>query len=368
MRSVTELAIHPRRMVYADPASQILAKLLDRIAPTDVPVVIRGDTGTGKEVVARHIHEISGRSGTLVCVNCSALADQQPRRELISGAEFNAAGVSPHGERWFGAARHGTLVLDEIAALPPSLQGELLRLLQQQEASHAVTHAPGTTEVRVVATTRVDLREAVSAGHFHLELFYRLNVGQVGLLPLQQRCGDVPALTTHFLRLYAGQMRLPAPRLGEQALDALTRYSWPGNVRELENVIRFALLVSAGSELRVEHLKLGDIAGSPVPAQPVQASAVALNKPAGKEPLADCLSQVLPPLFQRPGASLLDDLQQQIVAEAFRFTGRNQVRTAELLGVSRNVLRTLLRKHGLLVVRQWKTRGGIQRERSPKNQ
>lgn len=251
------------------------------------------------------------------------------------------------------------LFLDEIAALPSNLQGELLHLLQQQEVSDTTTRDPESGEVRLVTTTRVDLREAVAAGHFRVELFHRLNVGQVRLLPLRQRCGDVPALAAHFSRLYAERMNLPPPRLAEQALQALAQYSWPGNVRELENVIRFALLVAPGQELRVEHLKLGGAPVGAVPDPPIQTPAVESDTADGSEPPAYSLNQILAPLFQRPGTRLLDDLEQQIVTEAFRFTNRNQVHTAALLGISRNVLRTLLRKHDLLVVRQRKTRATV---------
>ena len=175
-----------RPLVFADPASQSLVRLLTRIAPSDVPVMISGESGTGKKVVARHIHTTSGRTGAFVVVNCSAIADELAGESLVPVASQTAAGVI-RGEHWFESARHGTLFLDEIAALPATLQSQLLRVLQEHEAARAGVRDPGANDVRLIAATKVDLSEAVSAGHFRLELFYRLNVGQVGLLPLRER-------------------------------------------------------------------------------------------------------------------------------------------------------------------------------------
>jgi DNA-binding NtrC family response regulator len=340
-----------RPMVFADPVSQSLVKLLARIAPSDVPVMISGESGTGKEVVARHIHRASGRTGAFVVVNCSAIADQSATSESFSSnAPRGAAGGIINSEHWFESARQGTLLLDEIADLPATLQGQLLSVLQEHEAARAASHDPAAIEVRLIATTKVDLSAAVSAGHFRLELFYRLNVGQVGLLPLRQRRSDVEALAQHFLRLYGKRLNLPLPLLSQEALATLTQYPWPGNIRELENVIRFALLVTPDQELRTEHLKLAYV--------PAVAQTVApMERPESDEPLTT-LSRLLVQMFHAPGEQLLSDLESQVVAEAFEFTGRNQVRTATLLGISRNVLRTLLRKHGLQVFRRRKSRGG----------
>jgi DNA-binding NtrC family response regulator len=336
-------------MVFADPASRSLVKLLTRIAPSDVPVMISGESGTGKEVVARHIHTTSGRTGAFVVMNCSAIADQLAGESFVSGASQGAHGVI-RSERWFESASHGTLFLDEIADLPATVQSQLLRVLQEHEAARAGSPDPGTNDVRLIAATKVDLSEAVSAGHFRLELFYRLNVGQVGLLPLRQRRSDVAALAHHFLGLYGKRLKLPLPRLSQDAIVTLTQYSWPGNVRELENVIRFALLVAPDQELRTEHLKLGGVPAIPQPAGPPE-------RLESDEP-PTTLSRLLVEMFQAPGERLLNDLENKVVAEAFEFAGRNQVRTAALLGVSRNILRTLLRKHGLLVIRRRKARGG----------
>jgi len=348
----------PRPMVCADPASKSLVKLLSRIAPCDMSVMISGDPGTGKEVVARHIHKVSGRPGTFVVVNCSAIAEQLVTSEDLPPHKSARPSGNVQTDRWFEDAGHGTLFLDEIADLPTPLQNRLLRTLQEHEATHAGSQAPGPNDVRLIAATNVDLSEAVSAGHFRLELFYRLNVGQIKLLPLRQRRIDIPALAHHFLGLHGKRLKLPPPRLGEDAIAALTEYPWPGNVRELENVIHFALLVASGQELHSEHLKLGGlqaVSQTTGPAEWIES-----------DELPGALGKLLVRMFREPGARLLDDLERQVVAEALKFTGENQVRTAALLGISRNVVRTLLRKHGLLISRRANSRrGGARSPRVP---
>jgi DNA-binding NtrC family response regulator len=346
-------AADPRPMVCADPASKALVKLLARIAPCDMSVMISGDSGTGKEVVARHIHKVSGRTGAFVAVNCSAIAEQLATSEGGSLQKSAGSSANVRNDRWFEDARQGTLFLDEIADLPASVQNRLLRTLQEHEATRAGSHAPGPNDVRLIAATRVDLSEAVSAGHFRLELFYRLNVGQIKLLPLRQRRIDVAALAHHFLGLYGKRLNLPPPQLGEEVIATLTEYPWPGNVRELENVIHFALLVAPEQELRTEHLKLGGVQAVTQTAAP--------EEWVESDEVPGALSRLLVRRFREPGGRLLSDLENQIVAEAFKFAGENQVRTAALLGISRNVLRTLLRKHGLFMSRHRKARGGRSR-------
>jgi len=350
--------VDPRPMVCADPASKSLLKLLARIAPCDMSVMISGDSGTGKEVVARHIHKVSGRTGAFVVVNCSAIAEQLATGEAIA---LHRSAAGPAGtirsDRWFEDARHGTLFLDEIADLPEALQNRLLRTLQEHEVTGAGSHAPGPNDVRLIAATKVDLSDAVSAGHFRLELFYRLNVGQIKLLPLRERRVDVAALAQHFVGLYGKRLNLPLARLGEDAIAQLSEYPWPGNVRELENVIHFALLVAPEQELHSEHLRLGGIRAI--------TQAPALTECIESDAIPEALSRLLVRIFREPGGRRLNDLEKQVIAEAFKFTGENQVRTAALLGISRNVVRALLRKHGLFVSQRRTPRNGPRSQRAP---
>lgn len=338
-------------LVYADPASRRTVQLLTRIAASDLPVIILGEAGTGKEVVARQLHKESGRKGPFVSINCGATAAQKTRvGPYVVDTPSGSSGAAL-SERWFEAASHGTLFLDEIAELPSALQAQLLRLLQESEMARAGLSNPEPLEVRLVAATRIDVSEAVAAGQFRLDLFYRLNVGQVRLLPLRQRRGDIAVLAQHFVRMHARRLGRPAPVLNEDVLAALKQHSWPGNIRELENVIRFALLVAPDRELLPQHLQLS----SPPASSPARTAAPRQKSDEGSQTLSEFLLH----MFQTPGPRLLNGLERQVVAEAFNFTGRNQVRTAALLGISRNVLRTLLTRHGLLTFRRRKARGRV---------
>ncbi len=327
-----------RCMVVADPASQSLVRLLARLAPSDVPVMITGESGTGKKLVARHIHRASGRTGPFVTVNCSSGADQLPTDHVFAAEATSSSG---RRELWFEAADRGTLFLDEIADLSLNLQGQLLRVLQEHETDRAESRKSIPMDVRLITATNVDLAEAVAAGHFRLDLFYRLNIAQVRLLPLRERRGDIAPLASHFLHVFSRRLNLPLPSMSPEAVAALNQHAWPGNVRELENVIHFALLVAPERELRVEHLKLS--VATPLAHGP----AAPAHEETGESP-RQRLSRLLTLLYHSPGSSLFTDLENQVVAEAFRFSGQNQVRAASLLGISRNVLRTLLKRHGLL--------------------
>lgn len=342
---VQELSCGQETLVFSDPASRALVELLARIAPSDFPVLIRGETGTGKGLVARYVHEASGRTGPFLAVNCSAIAEASqggPYAALIGMGDGGSGST-----RWFEAASRGTLFLDEIGDLPLDLQAKLLCALQDRECKRAGVQVSGATDVRLVAATRLDLDDAVAAGRFRLDLLYRLNTAQVALLPLRERMDDVAALADYFIRLYAQGLNVATPALSADARVALTHYSWPGNVRELENVIRFALLVAPTQELRREHLRL---VGAP---RETQQKHTGGGHEESEELPGQSLSGLLAQLFRAPGRRLLERLEGQVVGEAFLFTGRNQVRTAALLGISRNVLRTLLKKHGLYEVRAY---------------
>ena len=331
------VTIRAKALVFVDPVSQEIHRYLENVAPSDAPVLIIGETGTGKELLARHIHERSGRKGPFVAVNCGALSEQLAESELF-GHELGAfTGATMRREGWFESANGGTLFLDEIGDLPLALQVKLLRVLQEREVVRLGSRKSIPLDIRLVAATNVDLSEAVSAGLFRLDLLYRLNIAQLRLPPLRERSKDVLPLATHFLRVYSQRLKRPQPELSAAARDALERYSWPGNIREVENVIHFALLVAREQEIRPEHLKLNGPAVS-------AAGGAAASKATPQEQITGALHTLL----GAPGENLFNELEKLIVDEAFRFSRYNQVRAASTLGISRNVLRTLLKKHGYL--------------------
>jgi DNA-binding NtrC family response regulator len=323
--------------MFADPQSRALANLLERVAPTGVPVLITGETGSGKERLARYIHERSGRAGEFVVVQCSALPPESNANTSHGGDRgVRIAGVQ------FGRSKPGvgTLFLDDVGELPPALQCELLRLLRENDASLTAPDNAAWPAVRVITSTSTELGEEVLKGHFRRDLFYRLNIATVKVLPLRQRPGDIVPLANHFLRLYSEDSKLPARAFGPGALSALRRHSWPGNVRELENVVRFAVLTAARREISATDLRLED--------EHLAASGVGSGPNPEVSETEDELARLLALRLRNPGTHLYDEVEGLLVAEAFRTTGGNQVHTALLLGISRNVVRTLLRKHGLL--------------------
>jgi DNA-binding NtrC family response regulator len=347
------LSIRARALIFSDPASERVLSYIQRIGASEAPVLINGETGTGKELVARYIHSLSGRKGPFLAVNCGAITKTLAESELFGHESGAFTGAASRREGWFEAADGGTLFLDEIGDLPLSLQVKLLRVIQEREVVRVGGRSPIPVDVRLVTATNVDLDQAVAAGHFRSDLHYRINIAQVKLPPLRERRGDIVPLAGHFLGEYARRMGVPAPSLSAEAHDALLAYAWPGNIRELENVIHFAMLISPGGAILPEHLKIATAADALREARdPAEGAAAAgpgapeAAGPAGPD-LAAFAAQVRKLLLE-PAPDLFDSLEKIIVQEAFDASGRNQVQAASALGVSRNVLRTLLKRYGFL--------------------
>lgn len=331
------LSIRAKALVFADPRSRQLLDFLQQVGPSEVPVLINGETGTGKELVARYLHAASGRRGAFVAVNCGAISETLAESEFFGHEAGAFSGATGRRAGWFEEADGGTLFLDEIGDLPLPLQVKLLRVLQEQEVVRVGSRKPVKIDVRLVTATNVDLEQAVEAGNFRLDLFYRVNVAQVSVLPLRERPLDILPLVEHFRRLYSARLKINEPMLSESATQALLDYPWPGNIRELENVVHLALLVAGDKPIRPEHLKFsGGLSVAKAGASMVS-----------KLPQEVMREQLLR-LFEVPGDTLLHDIEDLIVREAFAFCGFNQLRTAALLGITRNAMRTLLVNHGML--------------------
>jgi DNA-binding NtrC family response regulator len=323
----------PRRakhLVFIDPASEAVLLLLNQVAPSDAAILVGGETGTGKELVARHIHKHSGRTGPFLAVNCGAISEQLAESEFFGHESGSFTGANARREGWFEAANGGTLFLDEIGDLPLAMQGKLLRVLQEGEVTRIGSRKPIAVNVRIVSASNVDLNAAVTAGRFRRDLLYRLNIVGVHLPPLRDRPGDIEALAEHFIGEYSARLKRTVPALGASALEKLKKHSWPGNIRELENVIHFSLLMTQGGEIRAEHLRIAGGGAAPVSST------------------LERIGQALQASFRAPGRSLLRDVERRLIEDAFRYCDSNQVRTANLLGVSRNVIRTLLKRYELI--------------------
>lgn len=337
------LSIRAKAMVFHDAKSVDLCSHVELIAPTGANVLIIGETGTGKELIARHIHTQSGRRGPFLAVNCGAFNENLVEAELFGHEAGAFTGAQQARPGWFEAASGGTLFLDEVGDLPQSVQVKLLRVLQERQVVRLGSRKPIPVDVRLIAGTNVDLEKAVQAGHFRLDLFYRLNVAPVVIPPLRERRGDILPLVHYFIEHYAHKLGLDAaPQLSVQAAKLLEMYQWPGNIRELENVIHFALIVCQNDELKPGDLRLPNFAG--------QLSNILSDAPgtSGPEGALDSLRIHLCRLLEAATPNLLEEVERVIYTTAFDYCQQNQVRTARDLGISRNILRSQLKRFGLI--------------------
>jgi formate hydrogenlyase transcriptional activator len=229
-----------------------ILKQVETVAPTDSTVLIRGETGTGKELIARALHDLSPRRDrTLVKLNCAAIPTGLLESELFGHEKGAFTGAIQQKIGRFELAHQGTVFLDEVGDIPLELQPKLLRVLQEHELERLGGTKTICVDVRVVAATNRDLREMIGAGRFREDLYYRLNVFPVTLPPLRERTDDIPRLVRHFAQSFARRMGRRIDTIPSSVMDALVRYPWPGNVRELQNVIERGVILSAGSTLQI---------------------------------------------------------------------------------------------------------------------
>ncbi|MDD0845041.1 sigma 54-interacting transcriptional regulator [Pseudomonas sp. Gutcm_11s] len=250
------LSIRAKALVFVDPRSRQLRERANALAAAELPVLISGETGTGKELLARHIHRESERGGLFVAVSCGAISPQWGEAELFGHAAGAYSGAASSRAGWFGSANGGTLYLDEIGDLPLALQDKLLAALETREVLRVGSAHATPVQVRLVAATSIDLAQAVAAGKFNERLFHYLDEGRLPLPALRERPGDILPLAEYFLGIYAQRLGLAIPQIGAAAQAALESHPWHGNTRELENVIHFALLVSGDEEILPQHLNL----------------------------------------------------------------------------------------------------------------
>ena len=307
-------------IVGRSPAMQEIFATIERVAPTRATVLIAGESGTGKDLIARAIHYQSPRRDRpFVKINCTAIPENLMESELFGyekGA-FTGAVTSKPGR--FELADTGTVFLDEIGDVPPNIQVKLLRVLQEREFERLGSNRTRQIDVRVIAATNADLRAALEQGAFREDLYYRLNVVPINVPPLRERKEDIPALAEHFLRKYAAEFSSPVKAISDEALQVLLGHHWPGNVRELENVIERSLVLCSG-----EILKAADIRLDTAPR----------NSRAAGEPLL-------------PEGMTLEEHERELIRKALERAQGNKSQAARLLGLSRNALRYRLSQMGL---------------------
>ncbi len=320
-------------MVFEDPVSRALLRRMEQLAPAETDVLIIGETGTGKELVARHLHARSRRRHRpFIAVNCGAIAETLVESELFGHEKGAFTGALAARPGWFEAADGGTLFLDEIGDLPSALQVKLLRVLQEREVVRVGSRRPIPVDVRVITATNVKLEEAVRTGRFRQDLYYRVKVGSLVLPPLRDRPGDVLPLVDHFLTRFAARTGRRAVRLGPDAVQALLDHDWPGNIRELENVVLNALVTATGDTLTRADFQL----------------ALPVNAQTERPCVAAALRGSFNALFELDVPDLFERVNNALVRSAYDYCGGNQVQAARLLGISRNVLRGHLARLGVI--------------------
>src|SRR5690242_14533675 len=304
----------------SEPMQEIFAAV-ERVAPTRATVLLAGESGVGKDLIARAIHYRSPRRDRpLVKINCTAIPENLMESELFGyekGA-FTGAVTSKPGK--FEQADTGTVFLDEIGDVPAAVQVKLLRILQEREFERLGSNVTRHIDVRVIAATNQDLRAALEQGTFREDLYYRLNVVPINIPPLRERKQDIPFLANHFVQKLAPDTGCQVESITDAAIEKLMQYHWPGNVRELENVIERSLVMATGSELDAGDIRLE------------------------MAPRARSQSDEHPFL---PEGQTLDEYEQEIIREALRRADGNKSQAARMLGLTRNALRYRLSQMGL---------------------
>ncbi len=323
---------HQDSLVGCSPAMQEVFKMIGRIANSDASVMITGESGSGKELVARAIHHYSDRSTRpFLALNCAAIPENLLESELFGHEKGAFTGAAGQRIGRFEQCQDGTLFLDEIGDMPLSIQSKLLRVLQDGQFSRLGGNQTIQSRARIVAATNRKLEEEVAAKTFREDLFYRLNVVRLHLPPLRSRREDIPLLAEYFLQRIAAQQLKPQLQLSADALALLQEHPWPGNVRELENTIRRAAVLATSEVLLPKDIPLGQAGPDPAPASPAA--------PGSLDQAADLLFAAA---MRDPSVVLLPWLEGEFILRAMEATRNNQVRAAKLLGITRATLRKRL--------------------------
>jgi DNA-binding NtrC family response regulator len=311
-------------LIGETPAMRQVRRLIETIAPTDASVMILGETGTGKELVARSLHDQSERAHrAFIPVNCGALPENLVESELFGHRKGAFTGADTHRKGLFEVANGGTLFLDEVGELDKSVQVKLLRFLESGEIRRVGENEPFRIDVRVLCATNRDLREMVAQEHFREDLFFRLNTFEIVLPPLRDRKSDIPELTRHLIQRYCTRRGVSGAAITHEALEALMAHDWPGNIRELANAIERALILAGEGPICPEHL----------PAQ---------TPTRGRSPHAPACQPIGTPHFTIPeGSPTLRDVEMKYIQAVLEKHHGNKPAAARELGIS---LKTLYNK------------------------
>jgi len=330
-------------LIGSGPAMREVYRLTRKVARSNASVLLLGETGTGKELIAKAIHRISPRgSGPFVRVNCGALAENLLESELFGHVRGAFTGAIDNRTGRFEAAHTGTVFLDEINSTTPKLQVKLLRVLQEHEFERVGDTQTIRVDTRVVAASNRDLFEEVQCGRFREDLFYRLNVITIYLPPIRERREDIPELVGHFIRIYNEQNDRNVPHVAHAAMEALQSYHWPGNVRELQNYIERAVVLAPGDEITLDLLP---------------DCVVGRKGPTFRRHAADMetlIARLVEEGVKNAGpeegnlfAKIVNRVERELIAQVMAECDNVQVKAAAKLGINRNTLHKKLEEHGL---------------------
>jgi len=317
-------------IVYKDPAMAEVLKLADQVAPSEASVLIVGASGTGKELLARHLHAKSRRAKKrFVAVNCAAIPENLLESELFGHERGAFTGAVARRIGKFEEANEGTLLLDEISEMAPSLQAKMLRAIQEREIDRVGGTSPVKIDVRIVATSNRNLEQEIIAGNFREDLYYRLNVITLEVPPLRERRQDIPVLASHFINKYAEANGVDLRPLSDEALQLLMDYAWPGNVRELENTLHRAVLLASGDDIGLEAILL---TGASLSSGAARAAGEMSHRGDGA------------------GASELvgrkvSDVERDLIIDTVQHCLGNRTHAATILGISIRTLRNKLKQY-----------------------
>jgi transcriptional regulator with PAS, ATPase and Fis domain len=321
------------------PAMQDVYRLVRLAAPKQANVLLIGETGTGKEIIAKAIHKLSKRSdGPFIRVNCGALHENLLESELFGHIKGAFTGAVENKTGRFEAAHGGTIFLDEINSTSPKLQVKLLRVLQEREFERVGESRTIRVDVRVIAATNASLEDLVAEGEFREDLYYRLNVIPIILPPLRERRDDIPLLAQFFLKRYSEQHKCTVPELTPVVVDGLKAHDWPGNVRELENALERLIVLADGNPFTIDLLKFTRARYVLRSARGNSAAATGNDVPSLIRALVRAGMHAPRPEGIKLHKFLVDGLERELIEEVMRESGRTQVTAADRLGINRNTL------------------------------
>ena len=339
---------HNESIVGQSPAMQQVFKMIGRVAHSEAPVMITGESGSGKELVARAIHHYSNRSeANYLAINCAAIPENLLESELFGHEKGAFTGAIAQRVGRFEQCNSGTLFLDEIGDMPLQVQSKILRVLQEGEFSRVGGNVTLKTDVRIIAATNKTLEQEVASKNFREDLFYRLNVVRIHLPPLRQRKEDIRLLAEYFLQKVSSMRHTPRIRLSEEAVRVLEAYPWPGNVRELENTIQRASVLATSEVLMPKDIPLGMAAPINDTESSFSNNMVGSTASSGLITVESAIELLLSKALADSSIQLLPWLEREFTLYAMQNTKGNQVKSAKLLGITRATLRKRIERYGI---------------------